>query len=255
MRVTAVGVSGSFTGRNSPASCYLVRAEHEGREWSVVLDLGNGALGELQRHTEPLGVDAVVLSHLHADHCADICGLYVMARYRHAGPSETRLPIYAPAGAAERLGRMYGVTEPEDLTPCFDFRDLSDRGAFELGPFVITPFQVHHPVESYGFRVEADGETLVYTGDTDYAQSVVELCRNASLVLADAAFVDGRDQAEGVHMSGSRAARAAVEAGGVARLMLTHIPSWNDPEVCRAQAAEVWPGTVELARHGRTYEV
>ncbi|MGN6635452.1 MAG: MBL fold metallo-hydrolase, partial [Oryzihumus sp.] len=74
-------------------------------------------------------------------------------------------------------------------------------------------------------------------------------------VLADAAFVDGRDDVEGIHLSGSRAARAALDAGGVQRLMLTHIPAWNDPEVCRAQAAGVWPGEVELALPDTAYEL
>ena len=64
MDVTIVGCSGSFAGPRSPASSYLVRTEHEGRTWSIVLDLGNGALGALQRHIEPYAVDAVLLSKL-----------------------------------------------------------------------------------------------------------------------------------------------------------------------------------------------
>ncbi|MBP9920237.1 MAG: MBL fold metallo-hydrolase, partial [Dermatophilaceae bacterium] len=67
------------------------------------------------------------------------------------------------------------------------------------------------------------------------------------LVLADSAFVDGRDEIRDIHMTGSRVAQTALDAGGVKRLMLTHIPAWNDREVCRAQAAAVWPGEVELA--------
>ena len=74
-------------------------------------------------------------------------------------------------------------------------------------------------------------------------------------MLADSAFVDGRDTSEGVHLSGSRAAQAALDAGGVGRLVLTHIPAWNDPEVCRKQAAAVWNGPLDLAQAGRTYEV
>ncbi len=72
-------------------------------------------------------------------------------------------------------------------------------------------------------------------------------------MLADCAFVDGHDDIRDIHLSGSRAAQAAVNAGGVRRLMLTHMPSWNDPQVCRAQAATVWPGEVELCRVGMTY--
>ena len=78
---------------------------------------------------------------------------------------------------------------------------------------------------------------------------------NASLVLTDSAFVDGRDVARDIHLSGSRAAQAAVDAGGVKRLMLTHIPPWNDPAVCRAQAAAVWPGDVELAEPDAVYDL
>ena len=85
MRLTVVGCSGSFPGPDSPACCYLLEAHHEGRLLRVLLDLGNGALGSLQRYVDPLMVDAVVLSHLHADHCFDLCGLYVVRKYRPGG--------------------------------------------------------------------------------------------------------------------------------------------------------------------------
>ena len=85
MEVTIVGCSGSFAGPDSPASCYLLRAEFEGRTWSIVLDLGNGALGNLQRHIDPLALDAVLISHLHVDHFIDLCGLYVMLKYVPGG--------------------------------------------------------------------------------------------------------------------------------------------------------------------------
>ena len=112
-----------------------------------------------------------------------------------------------------------------------------------------------NPAEAYGIRVEADGEVLAYTGDTDTCDGLKPLFHNATLVLTDSAFIDGRDSAQGIHLSGSRAAQAAVDAGGVQRLMLTHIPPWNDPVVCRAQAAAVWLGDVELAAPDAVYEL
>ncbi|HEU5143579.1 MAG TPA: MBL fold metallo-hydrolase [Dermatophilaceae bacterium] len=255
MDVTIVGCSGSFAGPDSPASSYLVRTEHEGRTWSIVLDLGNGALGQLQRHMRPHDVDAYFISHLHVDHCIDICGLYVMMKYVPGGHGRDVMPVWGPTGTGRHLRRAYGNVDSEDLCGTFDFSDLIDRRPVVVGPFTVTPFRVNHPVETYGFRVEADGRVLAYTGDTDTCDALTPLMTGAELVLADAAFIDGRDPLPDVHLSGRRAAEAAIRAGGVQRLMLTHLPAWNDPEVCRAQAAAVWPDEVEVAKPGMTYAV
>ncbi|MDO5699234.1 MAG: MBL fold metallo-hydrolase [Dermatophilus congolensis] len=254
MRVTAVGCSGSYPGPESPASCYLVQAEHEGRTWSIVLDLGNGSLGTLQRYVEPTTLDAVVLSHLHPDHCLDVCSLYVMLAHHPTLPREDKLPVYGPPGVAERMGRAYGVEAPEDLSPRCEFHELADGADVVIGPFTLTPVQVYHPVTTFGVRVAADGAVLAYTGDTDACPALSVLMTGADLVLADSAFVEGRDETEGIHMSGRRAALAATEAGGVKRLVLTHIPAWNDVEVCRAQAAEVWP-EVEVCAPGDVFDL
>lgn len=257
MRLTVVGCAGSYAGPTSAASCYLVQAEQDGRTWNVVLDLGNGALGALQRHVDLAAVDAVVLSHLHPDHCADIAGYFIFRTYHPDGVMPD-LAVHAPTGAAARLSRIHAIADEEGeehLRQRFTFHDLAHQRAFTVGPFTITPHRVEHPVEAYGVRVEADGKVLAYTGDTDATPNLNALLTGASLALTDSAFVDGRDTTEGIHLSGERAARAAVDAGGVERLMLTHIPAWNDPEVCRAQAAAVWPGEVEIAEAGRTYEL
>ena len=160
MRLTIVGGSGSFAGPDSPASCYLVQAEHEGRTWNLVLDLGNGALGALQRHIDPLAIDAVVLSHLHSDHCLDLCGLYVMQKYSPTSDSRSRIPVYGPPRTSERMARAYDLTPPAGMDSEFDFHEIADREAIRIGPFSVTPYLVNHPVEAYGFRVESDGKVL-----------------------------------------------------------------------------------------------
>lgn len=258
MRLTVVGCSGSYPGPASPASCYLVSAEDGERTWRIVLDLGSGSLGALQRHTDLEALDALLVTHLHPDHCMDVTGLYVTRKYCPGGGVAGRLPVYAPAGAADRFAAAYEGIGPEGMSRELDVRRLSDGVPIHIGPFVVTPYRVNHPVEAYGFRVAHDGRVLAYTGDTDTCEALTPLMRDADLVLTDSAFVDGRDTSTGIHLSGSRAARAAVDAGGVGRLVLTHIPAWNDPEVCRAQASAVWSGdgrAVELAEPDATYEV
>lgn len=255
MRLTVVGCSGSFAGPESPASCYLVTAEHEGRTWRLVLDLGNGALGALQRHLDLADIDAVVISHLHPDHCIDLTSLYVTRTYRPQGALSERLPVYGPAGSAQRLAAAYEGIGDGGMDGVLDFRRVSASLPIHIGPFVVRPYLVNHPVEAFGFRVEADGRVLAYSGDTDTCDALGPLLADADLALVDSAFVEGRDDVRDIHLTGRRAAEAAVAAGGVKRLMLTHIPPWNDPEVCRAEAAAVWPGEVELARPDATYEV
>ena len=255
MRVTVVGCSGSFAGPASPASCYLVQADAGGRTATVLLDLGSGALGALQRHLDPAALDAVFLTHLHPDHCVDVLGLHVARKYRPEGRPTPPLPVWGPAGVGPWIEGMYIGLGPGGMAGELAFRDLTDRVPVRVGPMTITPYAVNHPVPAFGFRVEADGRVLAYTGDTDSCANLSPLMAGADLVLADSAFVDGRDPLPGIHLSGSRAAAAALEAGDVKRLMLTHLPSWNDPEVCRAQARGVWPGEVELAAPDTAYDL
>jgi ribonuclease BN (tRNA processing enzyme) len=261
MKVTVVGCSGSVPGPGSPASCYLVEApgrDADGTErtWRLALDLGSGALGPLQQHVDPMTLDAVLLSHLHADHCLDLCGLYVMLKHSPAGPHpRRRVPVWGPSGTAGRMARAYDLPADPGMTREYDFAEWSDAEPVTIGPFTVTPLRVNHPVEAYGLRIEAGGTVLAYTGDTDACEALEPLCRNAGVVLADAAFVDGRDAAKGIHLSGRRAAQAALDAGGVRRLVLTHLPPWNDPEAVVADARLVWDGPLDVAEPGATYDV
>ena len=248
MRLTVIGCAGSFPGPESPASCYLVQAPHQGRTWSILVDLGNGALGALQRHLDPMTLDAVVLTHLHADHFLDMCGLYVMQKYRPWHGELHPIQVFGPADTPARVGLAY-YGQATASVPEFTFADVTDGTRFGVGPFRVQARRVNHPVEAYGYRVECGEKVIAFSGDTDSCPALGELFAGADLALTDCAFVDGRDGERGIHLTGSRAAQVALDAGAK-RLMLTHIPAWNDPQVCRAQAATVWPGEVELARSG-----
>ncbi|HYN30286.1 MAG TPA: MBL fold metallo-hydrolase [Dermatophilaceae bacterium] len=253
--MTVIGCSGSFAGPDSASSSYLVQAPHEGRTASILLDLGSGALGTLQRHLDLDTLDAVLVSHLHPDHCVDLLGLYVSRRYRPGGAPDARLPVWGPAATSERLSLMYHGIDDDGLAGEFDVRVLTDRVPLSIGPFTVTPYAVRHPVQTYGFRVQAGEAVLAYTGDTDSCAALGPLLTGAGLAVTDCAFVDGRDDSRGIHLTGSRAAEAAVAAGGVRRLMLSHIPPWNDPEECRKQAETVWTGAVEVARPDVAYDL
>ncbi|GAA3592463.1 MBL fold metallo-hydrolase [Kineosporia mesophila] len=252
MRLTIVGCSGSFPGPDSPASSYLLEAEEDGRTWRVVVDLGSGALGSLQRFADPSTLDAVLISHLHPDHFIDLCGLYVSRRYHPRGAALTPLPVYGPAGTDRRVLAAYGPDAEADLPSVYDVREFTDGGVVRIGPFTVTTRTVNHPVPAFGMRIEHDGAVVAYSGDTDSCANLVELARGADLFLSEASFIEGRDEARGVHLTGRRAGEAATEAG-VRRVVLTHIPVWTDADTVVREARSAYVGPVEAARVGESY--
>ncbi|GAA4999615.1 MBL fold metallo-hydrolase [Kitasatospora paranensis] len=249
MKLTVVGCSGSFPSADSPCSSYLVEADG----YRLVIDLGNGALGALQKYTGLYDVDAVLLSHLHADHCIDLCAYWVARNYRVEG-CPAPLPVYGPHGTAERLARAYDMPEEPGMKEVFDFRPLGNR-TFDLGPLRITSAGVNHlNTEAYGFRIEHGGRALAYSGDTGECGDLVELARDADLFLCEAAYTDGKETFSSIHLNGRQAGEHAT-AAGAGRLVLTHIPPWTDAEHNRADAATAFPGPVDLARPGAVYEL
>lgn len=260
MALTIIGCRGSFPGPDSPASCYLVEVPQPGaRPLRVLLDLGNGALGPLQRLVDLHDLDAVLLSHLHPDHFLDACGLYVALKYDPVRGQERPLPVFGPPGTLPRLLQAYG-SDATHLDAVYDVREWSPGRPVELtgagGASVaqVTPLRVNHPVESYGLRLEAGGAVLAYTGDTDSCPALRDLARDAGVLLAEASFQEDRDTVRDVHLTGLRAGRAASEAGAQ-RLLLTHLPVWTDPVVVREEAARAFEGPLEVVAQGRRYEL
>lgn len=258
MQLTVLGCSGSGPGPTSPASGYLVTAGGA----RLLLDLGNGAFGALQRHLDPWELDAVALSHLHADHCADMTNLVVHRRYHPAPPAQVApLPVYAPPDAPARLAAAYAADPAErataDLSDVLSFHLAADGGA--IGAVTLRTVPVEHPVEAYALRVEHDGASLVYSGDTGPCPRLVELARGADVLLCEASWphvAPGRwaEPPPGLHLSGRQAGEHAA-AAGVGRLLLTHVPAWCDAAALLAEARDAFDGPVELVAPDVTYPV
>ncbi len=256
MKLTVVGCSGSVSGPEAAASCYLVQAERDGRVTSVVLDLGSGAFGQLMRFVDPGTLDAVLLSHLHADHVVDTAALEVHLNYAPSGPYRP-MPVYGPAGTAERLAQIAG-----DDGSASPFRVGTWRAGepVTIGSLTIEPFPVLHPVPAFALRITApaerggDDRVLTYTGDTDLCEGATRAAAGADLLLSEAAFEEGRDSVRGIHLTGRRAGELATEAAA-SRLVLTHIPPWTNPATVRAEACTAFSGPVDVAAPGADWSI
>jgi ribonuclease BN (tRNA processing enzyme) len=253
VRLTVVGCAGSTSAADQAASCYLVEAPYEGRTFRVVLDMGFGAFGQLEARMDVFDIDAVLLSHLHADHCIDLSAYYVRLKYDPGSPRR-RVAVYGPSDTAARLARAYDLPEQPGMSEQFRFERWQPAEPLHLGPFTVTVAPMAHPVETYAMSVEHEGRRLVYSGDTGPCADLVELARGAQLMLCEASFAEGPDNPPALHLTGRQAGEHATQAG-VGKLVLTHVPPWQDPQQILAEARPAFAGALELAVPGAAYEV
>jgi ribonuclease BN (tRNA processing enzyme) len=244
MRLTVVGCAGSFPGPDSCASCYLLEADG----FRLVIDMGNGSLGPLQKYAGLFDVDAVCLSHLHADHCVDLYS-YSIARTYSPGGAKPPIPVYGPAGTADRIALIGGPGGDEAVPKRFKFTTV-EPGRIEIGPFAVQLAHTNHPVETFAFRFTHGGRSLVYTGDTGETETIPELAAGADVFLSEAAFLDGPDLPPDLHLTARQAGTYANRAG-VGRLVLTHLQPWNNPDDARTQAGAAYQGVLDIASAGQ----
>ena len=252
MKLTVLGCSGSMPGPDSPASGYLLEAEG----FRLVLDMGNGAFGALQRYVAPSDVDAIVITHLHADHCIDLTAYIVALRYGghgfRAAVPEGRIPLIGPSGTRDRLEAAYDpYARKLGLHELFGFSTPTDG---EVGPFRLTFAPMNHPVPTAAVRIEHGGRALVYSGDTGECDDLVTLARDADVLLCEASVGPDDEYIPGLHLTGKQAGQHAAKAG-VGRLLVTHVPPWVDADIVTAEAADAFGATTERVTPSAQYDI
>ena len=239
MQLTVLGCAGTHGAADRMCSSYMV----ESAGYRLLLDCGNGSLTNLQQRCDVADVDAIIISHLHPDHFADIYGLYYALRFHPQGA--TSVPIYAPAGAFEFISQLLDSADIFAETCRFEIATAGDR--LDLGPFAVTLFASNHPVETLASRVETGGKVLAYTGDSATTDQLHDAARDADLFLCDSTWLEReRPLPSGIHMTGNEAGMTAA-AAGAQRLVTTHVFPSNDPADVAAEAAAAYDGEVIAA--------
>jgi ribonuclease BN (tRNA processing enzyme) len=234
--LTTLGSCGAWPEAGRSASGFLLAADGI----RVVLDLGYATLPRLLTHCPDGTVDAVVITHEHPDHCADLSAL---CRVRTFGPARggPRIPLYCPPGV---LTRVQAMEPTEPLADVFAAHPLP--GPYRLGPFALTSAALPHHVPHAGVRVSAPGFTLAYSGDAGPSPALTELAAGADLFIAGTTF-HGPDAAPDPDLlTPAQAARAAADAGA-ARLLLTHFWPGTDRARAVSEARAAFGGEVLAA--------
>lgn len=191
----------------------------------------------------------IASTHYHADHCADLPPILFGFEVPGA-PAPPHLTLLGPPGHADfvaRLAALYPGLAPKRVPR--DVVELDPAGApLDLGGgVVLRARQAVHKQPAVSYRVEADGRVLVYSGDSDTSEALVELCGGADVAVLDCSMPDG-DKAPG-HMTPVECGAIAARAG-VRRLVLTHLYPACDGVDVAAAARAAFAGEVLVAHDG-----
>jgi ribonuclease BN (tRNA processing enzyme) len=243
MKITTIGWWGAYPNANEATSGYLLESEG----YRVLIDCGSGVLSRLQNYIELKDLDAVVLSHYHWDHVADIgCLQYASRILMDLGQREKPLPIYGHAEDDNLKGLDYlQYSKGYAIDPNTPLQ--LDSLAFRFG-------RNDHPDPCFSMRVEKDSRCFVYIADTGYTEDLVEIARGADLLLCESSLYDEyRGRIPG-HLTAGEAGQIAA-AAGVRRLVLTHLPHFGTHRLLLEQAAVKFSGKIELAATGKVWQL
>lgn len=244
MKLTILGYWGGYPTKNEGTSSYLL----ESNGYHLWLDAGSASLIALENHVDPLDVDAVLLSHYHYDHIADL-GVFQFTR-KLKGTGENRAPIVPIYGHKEDETNFNRLT----MDRVSKGVSYEEGETFSIGPFEITTMRTLHPVPCFAFRIKETktGKVLVFTADSGYLEEFVPFAKEADLLMTDTNFFNGMENHR-VHMTATEAGRIAKEAN-VKKLVLTHLPQKGDLQVLKSQAIEEF-GSQEVILAAKDLEI
>jgi ribonuclease BN (tRNA processing enzyme) len=264
MRLTVLGKSPSWQDAGGACSGYLL----EDGDVSVVIDIGNGVFGKLRRYRDYTTVDAVLISHLHADHFLDLIPYSYALIY---APRQQPVPVdrwpgtdcpacprlIAPPNTRDTLRRIVGSWGNEDLVEkAFAIEEYTETDSPEVGSLRFQFQAVPHFQETYAIAVTSskNGGRLVFGADSRPTETLVQFARGADLLLIEATLPRPERTGERGHLTPEEAGQHGREAG-VKRVVLTHISDELDSLWAEKCAKSAFDGPVNVAREGDVYEI
>ncbi|NSL52013.1 MBL fold metallo-hydrolase [Calidifontibacillus erzurumensis] len=242
MKLTVVGFWGGFPQANGASSGYLL----QDNGFSLLIDCGSAVLSKVQQYVHVMDLDAVILSHYHHDHIADI-GPLQYARMIHTmlGKKQKELPIYGHMADQENFERLTRLPYTKGYA-------YNPEESLKLGPFTISFLKTKHPVVCYAMRITNGEKTICYTADSSFLPEFIDFAKDSDLLICECNLYSGQNGENAGHMTCDEAGFIAKEAR-VKKLLLTHLPHFGEHQELVEKAQAIYDGPVELAKEGWTF--
>jgi ribonuclease BN (tRNA processing enzyme) len=256
--MTVLGACGTYPAPGRACSGYLLESSvpgngigGDGRPGARVwVDAGAGTFSNLLLRTPLTGLDAVYISHLHADHLSDLalCG-HALA-FGHE-PIDAPMPLFGPKGLTEHLRLAMPAEVPGALDKAFEIHELNDGERIDVNGMRLDAVATHHSIPTYGLRasVSSGGPVIAYSADSGPCDALGKLAEDADVFVCEASWMDPPDGVPPIHLTPEQAGHYANK-GGARRLVLTHLRADMPGPPAIEQARQAYQGEVEVALEG-----
>ncbi|MEK5067414.1 MBL fold metallo-hydrolase [Sporosarcina sp. FSL K6-1508] len=244
MKITPIGIWGGYPKANSATSSFLI--EHDG--FHCLIDCGSGVLSSLQNYLPLEKLDAVVISHYHADHIADLGSLQFSRIINfYLGNQAPPLPIYGHMEDQENFEKLSYQDQTMGI-------GITEDRVVQIGPFDVSFCRTIHPVYCLAMKFTVGDRSIALTADTEWRDELVDFARGTDLLISEANLYEEHLGKAPGHLAGSEAGKLAKLAGAK-QLVLTHLPLHGNINEILDAAVAIYDGPAELAEVGKTYEI
>ena len=245
MRLDIVGSAGSYPSPDSACSSYLLRSGAS----SVLLDAGNGAQSRLYRLIEPANLNAIVISHGHVDHFADLIGIYHYLKY--ASPPKAPVPVFTTEDVRSKLEFLLGFRNIDETV--ITLVATEPGSTITAGSFSMTFFAGRHPVPTLITKVSDGSSVMCYGADGDMSDELLKASRGVNLLLGESTWVERTEEsAQGLHLD-ARGLAALAKSAGAAQLVITHVAYPADKARIFEIVTDGYSGAAFLAEDGASF--
>jgi ribonuclease BN (tRNA processing enzyme) len=241
VKLRVLGGCGAWPEAGSACSGYLL--EHAGS--TLLIDPGYAVVPRLLEAMGAEAIDAVLVTHGHPDHCADVSPL-LRARTLRDDPLPP-LPVHCLPGA---LDRVLALDRPGLLDDAYSLDQFEAGDTFTVGPFRVETRSLPHFVPNAGLRLSADGQSVTYTGDCGQTDELLELAEGTDVFLAEASYPDEVPEDSAGRLSSAREVAGTARRASVGRLVLTHLLPGSSPQEATDAARDGFDGPIAVARPG-----